>query len=463
MGRFIRNRGVLERSWLHGVVLDSLEAALEHVHPSSVIPRWVTRFDSGCVKVRGAGGFCPGAVYVAGFGKAAPSMARALINVLGADFVEAGMVIGPPGGGGRIGPIEVLEGDHPIPGSRTLEASRRLLDFLRELPRDSLLFLLVSGGGSALFEVPAAGVELEDVAVATKLLMAAGADIYELNTVRKHLSAVKGGQLLRYIAAERVVSLILSDVPGDDPSLVASGPTVPDPSTFRDALRVLSRYGLLDRIPVRARRRLEAGAAGAARETLKPGDPLASKAINIIVARNLDALTAAAALLESHGVAAVVLTDTLRGEAREAGRVLASLAEAAARGLPAYPRRARLVAVIAGGETTVTVRGRGVGGRNQELCLSLALEASKLRILERYVAACIGTDGVDGASPAAGAIVDEQLPRELEEKQLDPKAYLDNNDTYTLFSRLARTVDTGGYTGTNVNDVTVVVVERQEA
>lgn len=452
--RVVRNRGVLaERVPASPVLVEAYEAAVGAVHPARVLPR-LLRGRGRCFEAAGAGPIC-GPVYVAGFGKASRSMAEALLGAIG-DMVEAGVVIAPRGMGGRVGPVEVLEGDHPAPGRASLEASLRLLDFLRGLPRGAALVVLVSGGGSALFEVPADGVELEDVAETTRLLMNAGADIYELNAVRKHLSAVKGGQLLRYTEARPVLGLYMSDVPGDRLDTVASGPTVPDPSTYRDAYEALRLHRVWERAPRRVRERILAGLRGEAPETPKPGDPVFQGVANRLVARNRDALEAAAGALRARGRRVLVLTDTLRGEAREAGRVLASILESLRHG----PLAGRgYAALAAGGETTVTVRGRGRGGRSQELCLSLAVSLSRLRVLgEGYAALCAGSDGVDGNSPVAGAVVDAATLPRARAMGLDPLTFLAENDSYGFFSRLGQVVDTGGYTGVNVNDVFLAVL-----
>ena len=457
---FIRNRGVLEKTRLHRDLLDALEAALEAVEPRRLLARWLRR-RGGCVEVRRVGELCPrGGVYVAGFGKASRGMAEAVVDALDG-LVEAGVVVAPRGMAGRVGPVEVLEGDHPVPGPRTLEASRRLLEFLENVPSDALLLVLVSGGGSALFEVPADGISLEDEAAVVRELLRRGADIYELNAVRKHLSAVKGGQLLRYTKAGRVVSLVISDVVGDRLDTIASGPTVPDETSFRDAYEVLARYGVWGTAPETVKRWIEAGLRGEAPETPKPGDPVFERVHNVVVAGNRDALQAAAGLLSSRGYRVVVLTDRMRGEAREAAKLLAGVVESVASGGPSPVEPP--AAVIAGGETTVTVRGRGRGGRNQELCLSLALELHWGRTAGRYVAACLGTDGVDGNSPAAGALVDWETVDRALELGLDPRRALEENDSYGFFSRVGSVVDTGGFTGTNVNDVFIVLVPGESA
>jgi glycerate 2-kinase len=360
--------------------------------------------------------------------------------------VAGGVVISPVGGG-RVGPVEALRGDHPIPGEDTLRASQRLLQYLESVGPEDLLFVLISGGGSALFEAPEEGVSLRDVAWLTGELMKRGADIVELNAVRKRLSRVKGGKLLRLVKTRRVVSLIMSDVVGDRLDTVASGPTAPDETAREHAMTVLRRYGLWEEMPPHLR-----SAVLRSPDTVKPGDPLLERVHNVVVASNLQSLLAASQHLADRGFNVVILSAALEGEAREVGRVLASAAKSAAWfGQPAKPP----ASLLAGGETVVRVRGRGVGGRNQELCLSFAVAARGLPVS----AACMGTDGVDGNSPAAGALVDGYTVEEAEKAGLNPLEHLDNNDSHTLFHKLGRAIYTGP-TGTNVNDVFIALVYK---
>jgi glycerate 2-kinase len=440
----IKNRGELERLRGAGVLLDALEAALAAADPYGAVAKYVKRSGDG-VEVAGRRYKLSGAVHVVGFGKASLKMAQAVVDVLG-DAVAGGVVISPVGGG-RVGPVEVLRGDHPIPGEDTLRASQRLLQYLESVGPEDLLFVLISGGGSALFEAPEEGVSLRDVAWLTGELMKRGADIVELNTVRKRLSRVKGGKLLRLVKTRRVVSLIMSDVVGDRLDTIASGPTAPDETTRDYAVAVLRRYGLWEEMPPHLR-----SAVLRSPDTVKPGDPLLEKVHNVVVASNLQSLLAASQHLADRGFNVVILSAALEGEAREVGRVLASAAKSAAWfGHPAKPP----AALLAGGETVVRVTGRGVGGRNQELCLSFAVAAKGLPVS----AACMGTDGVDGNSPAAGALVDGYTAEEAEKAGLNPLEHLDNNDSHTLFHKLGRAIYTGP-TGTNVNDIFIALVYK---
>ena len=449
--KYVKNFEEIARDDLHRLALETYEIGLEAADPRKAVAEAV-EYRNGVVYLTKLGTSIEvkGSIHVVGFGKASKSM---LLGLLEKVPIAGGVVINPSESG-RIDNVEVAKGDHPIPGRNTLEASTRLLRYLEEEVRENdLLFVLVSGGGSALFEVPIEGVELEEIAWISRELMKRGADIFELNAVRKHLSKVKGGKLLRYVRARNVVTLIVSDVVGDRIDTIASGPTAPDPTTFRDVIEILQRYGLWNELPPSIRRVVENGVRGQIEETVKPGDPVLEKVLNIIVASNTASLEAMASYLRSRGFETMILTPYLVGEAREVGKVLASILRSVAYlGKPVEPP----AAVLAGGETTVTVKGKGVGGRNQEMCLSLAIEIENLPI----VALCAGSDGIDGVSPAAGAIVDGSTAREAREKGLDPRKFLENNDSYTFFSKLGRAIITG-YTGTNVNDFFVALIPKR--
>ncbi|MCX8135637.1 glycerate kinase type-2 family protein [Pyrobaculum aerophilum] len=442
---YIKNKDALLRLPRGGALVGALEEALSAADPYKAVASHVKRA-GGALEVAGRVYSVRGRAHVVGFGKASEKMAEALVDVLG-DLAAGGVVISPRGSG-RLGPVEVVKGDHPVPGADTLVASRRLLEYLEGVGENDVVFVVISGGGSALFEVPVEGVELGDIARISAELMRRGADIVELNAVRKRLSRVKGGKLLRLVKASAVISLIISDVVGDRLDTIASGPTAPDGTSREFAIRVLKKYGIWGELPPRIRAVFEGG-----EDTVKEGDALLAKVQNVIVANNLLSLRRASEYLSALGYKAVILTSMLEGEAREAGRVLASVAKSAAySGLPERPP----LALLAGGETVVTVRGGGRGGRNQELCLSFSIAVRGLRNIS---AACLGTDGVDGNSPAAGAVVDGGVAEEAEAMGLDPFEYLNNNDSYTFFEKLGRAVITG-YTGTNVNDVFIALVEK---
>ncbi len=435
------------------LVLDALMTGVRAADPEEAVAS-ALRVREGVIDVAGRvkiGGFEK--IHVVGFGKASRRMLAGLMRVIG-ELVAGGVVI-HPGPEDVVGGVRVLRGDHPIPGENTLRSSRELLRYVEERvgPRDAV-FVLISGGGSALFEEPREGLSLSDIAAVSKMLMESGADIVELNTVRKHLSRVKGGWLAKRIRSMATVSLIISDVVRDPVEFIASGPTAPDPTTFADAHRVLVKRGVWEKCPAPVRELIERGVRGEAEETPKPGDPIFKKTHNVIVANNTKSLKAMKAFLEKHGYNVMLLTPYLEGEAREVGKALAGIAYSAAKiGIPREPP----LAIVAGGETTVTVRGSGRGGRNQELCLSIAMG---IRGAHGVYAGCMGSDGIDGNSPAAGALVDYRVVDEALEKGLDPAEYLDNNDSYTFFKKLGRTIETG-LTGTNVNDLLVILVEKE--
>ncbi len=445
---FIKNRPVLERGDLHRIALDIIEYGLESADPYRAVVASL-RISDNIIYVRDTMVKVRGRIHVIGFGKASRRMADAMYNVLG-NRIAGGIVISPEGSG-YIGPIEIVKGDHPIPGNNTLKSSQRVLEYLQNnVHEDDTVFILISGGGSALFEVPERNVSLDDVGRLAKELMRRGADIFELNTVRKRFSRVKGGKLLRYIRARNIVSLIISDVIGDRLDTIASGPTAPDETSYGDVYSILTRRGLWNEMPETMRSIIEAGLRGELPDTPKSGDPIFSNVHNIIIASNAIALESMARKAEEYGFKSLILTSMVEGEAREVGKVIASIIK----NILAYSRPVeKPVAILIGGETVVTVRGKGVGGRNQELCLSLAVSIKGLET----VAVCMGTDGIDGISPAAGAIVDGYTIDEGYRLGLDPIAYLENNDSYTYFSKINRAIITG-YTGTNVNDVLLALI-----
>ena len=388
-------------------------------------------------------------LWVVGFGKASARMARAVEQLLG-DRIHGGLVVTKHGHGVPLRKVEVLEASHPLPGPEGEAAARRVADLLREAGEGDLVVCLVSGGGSALLPLPAEGLTLQDKVAVTHLLLRSGATISEVNAVRKHLSAVKGGWLARLAYPARVVGLVVSDVLGDPLDAIASGPLSPDPTTYEDALRVLERYGLLDQVPHAVRERLERGASGQVPETPKPGDPVFEKVSLHVVAGVADAVEGARAAAERLGYRALVLTTWLEGEAREVGRVVAALArEEVVRDRP-VPKPACL---LMGGETTVTVRGPGRGGRNQELVLASTLG---LEGLSGVLVASLATDGTDGPTDAAGAFADGTTSARAKAQGMDPEEFLARNDAYPFFETLQDLVRTGP-TGTNVNDLVLVL------
>ncbi len=344
--------------------------------------------------------------------------------------------------------IEIVEAAHPVPDAAGEAAARRILELARGAGPDDLVLCLISGGGSALLALPAEGLTLADKQAVNKALLASGADIGQMNVVRKHLSAIKGGRLAAAAHPAKVVSLLISDIPGDDPAAIASGPTVADPSTFADARAVLARYRIEP--PSAVRRHLEAGPE----ETPKPGDPRLAGVENVMTATPQRSLEAAATVARRAGVTPLLLGDALEGEASEAGRLIAGIAKSVVmHGHPLPPP----CVLLSGGETTVTVRGRGRGGRNVEFLLALAVA---LNGLPGVWAIAGDTDGIDGAEEVAGAIVTPDTLARAAAGGIDARACLAENDGHGFFEALGDQVITGP-TLTNVNDFRAILVSSQ--
>ena len=386
----------------------------------------------------------PGRTLVVGAGKAAAAMARAVEEHWPGPL--DGLVVTRYGHGLPCRRIAVIEAGHPLPDQAGRAAAARVLEAVDRLGADDLLLCLISGGGSALLAAPAAGIGLDDKQAVTRALLRSGASISEINTVRKHLSAVKGGRLAQRAAPARVVTLAVSDVPGDDPAVIASGPTVPDPTTRADALAVLARYGIEPPPAVRAH------LAAPESETPKPGDPAFARAEFRMIATPQQALDAAAAAARAAGIAPLILSDSIEGEAREAGKVHAAIArQVALRGQPAAPP----CLLLSGGETTVTVRGQGRGGRNAEFLLGLVLA---LDGRPGVWALAADTDGIDGSEDNAGAVATPDSLARAAAAGLDAAACLANNDAYHFFATLCDLIVTGP-TRTNVNDFRAVLID----
>ena len=388
-------------------------------------------------------------VIVVGFGKASAGMARSVEGILG-DRIDGGLVITADGYRVPTERVEVREAGHPLPDARGLAAAGELLSLVEGAGEGDLVIVLISGGGSALLTAPAEGISLDDLVRTNELLLKCGAAIQEINAVRKHLSRAKGGQLARLAHPARVVSLVLSDVVGDPLDSIASGPTVPDPTTFADAVGILRRYGVWEDVPRSVKRHLELGASGEIPETPKPGDPIFAHVTNLVIGSGRHAAEAALAKGKELGLAGGILSTTLEGEAREVGRVMAAIARELRRhGRPLRPP----ALIVLAGETTVTVRGGGKGGRNQELALSAALGIEGLK---EVVIASVGTDGRDGPTDAAGGIVDGGTAARIRAAGLDPLKLLSDNDSYRALSASGDLLITGP-TSTNVADLLLVL------
>jgi glycerate 2-kinase len=385
-------------------------------------------------------------VLVVGAGKASAPMAAAVEDVVGDVLPVEGSVTVRYGHSAPTRTVRIREASHPVPDAAGVDATRAMVELLEEADKRDLVVCVVSGGGSALLTLPADDISLEDLQQTTDALLRSGATINEVNVVHKHLDVVKGGGLARIAAPAQVVTLVLSDVVGNPLDAIASGPTVPDTSTFADAARVVDRYRLWPVVPSAVAGRVRDGVAGRLDETPKSGDRVFEGTQTVVVGSNMLACEAARSASEALGLRSLILSTFVEGEAREVGRVLAGvLREVDASGHPL----ARPCCIVAGGETTVTVRGQGRGGRNQELALSAAFA---LRGLKDVVLASIGTDGNDGPTDAAGAFVDGQTLDRAAALGLDPAASLAENDSYTFFDRLGDLIRTGP-TNTNVNDL----------
>jgi hydroxypyruvate reductase len=389
-------------------------------------------------------------IWLTGMGKASAAMARPLVELLG-PRIAGGVINVKEGHGLHLPGIRINQGGHPVPDEDGIRGTREILALVEATGPGDLLFCLVSGGASSLSPAPAAGLTLQDKQEVTRQLLESGAPIQEMNSVRKHLSRIKGGYLARAAYPSTVVTLLMSDVLGDDPGTIGSGPTAPDLSTFHQCLEILGRRGIRDRIPAAALGILEAGARGALPETPKAGDPAFRKVRNVVVGGNPLAVEGARAKAVELGYNTVILSSFLEGEAREVAKVHAAVArEILARGNP-VPRPA---CVISGGETTVTVRGRGLGGRNQELALAAALA---IHGMEGVLVLSGGTDGTDGPTHAAGALADGGTVERALAAGMDAQAYLARNDSHGFFHPLGDLLVTGP-TLTNVMDLQVVLV-----
>ncbi|MEX2296773.1 MAG: glycerate kinase [Dongiaceae bacterium] len=385
-----------------------------------------------------------GRTIVVGAGKASAAMARAVEQHW--DGPLEGLIVTRDGYAAPCERIEIVEASHPVPDARGREAAGRILEKVRGLGPDDLVLCLMSGGASALLALPAAGLTLADKQAINRELLRCGATISEMNCLRKHLSSIKGGRLGAAAAPARLVTLLISDVPGDDPAVIGSGPTVPDPTTYDDARAIVAKYRI--DVPAAVRARLDAGKD----ETPKPGDPRLARAETLLVARPQASLEAAAKLAREAGVTPVILGDAIEGEAREVAIVHAGIArQILAHDQPA----AKPALLLSGGETTVTIRGKGRGGRNAEFLLALAIALGGAPGVHAIAG---DTDGIDGSEDNAGAIIGPDTLARAAAAGIDAKACLADNDGYGFFESLGDLVTTGP-TLTNVNDFRAILVD----
>jgi hydroxypyruvate reductase len=415
------------------------KAALRAANPAEAVARHLSR--ENFTRYRH--------IYVVGAGKASAAMARATERVLGRR-IAGGLLNVKYGHIAPLRRIALNECGHPVPDRQGVEGARRIAEIAAGAGADDLVLCLISGGASALLPLPADPITLDEKQEVTRLLLACGANIHEINAVRKHISRIKGGQLARLAYPARVLSLLLSDVIGDDLDVIGSGPTAPDASTFARAREILEKYGIFDRVPASVRARIQQGERDGIPETPKHGDPIFKRVRNVVIGSNRLAVDAAAARARQMGFRTLVLSTFVEGETREIARMHAAIAkEIVHAGRPLKPP----ACIVTGGETTVTLRGDGLGGRNQEFVLAAALDIAGL---PNVAVLSAGTDGSDGPTDAAGAIADGRTI------QRDPRAsaFLARNDSYRYFEALGDLIVTGP-THTNVMDVRLILVGEQ--
>ncbi|MDJ1492780.1 glycerate kinase [Cytophagaceae bacterium DM2B3-1] len=388
-------------------------------------------------------------IYVIGAGKASVPMAAAMEEIIDAK-ISKGAITTKYGHATPLQCIVTTEAGHPVPDENGLKGTETIKSILESATENDLVIMLLSGGGSALLADIPLGCTLSDIQQCNELLLQSGADIVEINTVRKHLSNVKGGQLARIAYPAKVVTLILSDVLGDPLNVIASGPTVPDPTTFADAWKVLEKYNLLNKIPDSVLAYLTEGKTGTHQETPKPGDRIFERVSNYIIGSNRLALAFAREKAEELGYIVEIYSNQLQGEAREVAKMIISQAKEVYKDIT----KPKPYCILAGGETTVTIRGNGLGGRNQELALAAAIELEHQAGITLLSA---GTDGTDGPTDATGALADSATLFEAIELGIDGNVYLKNNDSYHFFQQVGGHLITGP-TQTNVMDLIVVLI-----
>ena len=442
----------VEESRLRQDLLEIFHHALQAVDSLQLIKRSL-RLEGTRLLLGGEGDLDVGhfeRVYVVGAGKAGAKMALGLEEIL-PGRIDQGFINVKYGHALPLEIVRLNEAGHPIPDENGVQGVNEMVQILDSASEKDIVFCLLSGGGSALLPLPAVGLNLDHKKEATRILLECGADIEEVNTVRKHLSAIKGGHLARRAHPATLVSLILSDVIGDRLDSIASGPAAPDPTTFADCLSVMKRCGIKPKLPRPVVSHLEKGAQGELPETPKVGDPAFGRTTNLIVGNNHLAVQTAAERAKTLGYQVLTLSTQMEGEAREVAKMYADIAKKIrGRGEPIHPP----ACVLSGGETTVTLRGGGKGGRNQELVLAAALEMAGL---EGVALLSGGTDGTDGPTDAAGALADGKTVQRSAGAGLDARAHLQNNDAYPFFERLSDLLITGP-TLTNVMDLHILLV-----
>jgi glycerate 2-kinase len=435
------------------LALESLEAAINAADPKKIVSSKVVLKDNILRAEQNTFNLSQyERIFVVGGGKAAAPMAQAIEEILGSRITD-GTVNVQKGCQSKTAKITLNFSSHPLPDEEGVVGTKKMLEIAKKASASDLVVSLISGGGSSLMSYPREGISVMDLQKLTTSLLRSGATISEVNAVRKHTSGFKGGWLAKIAYPATILNLILSDVVGDPLDVIASAPTVPDPTTFRDAHAVLEKYGLWQNCPDSVKKVITQGEEGLLEETPKPGDPVFEKAYNIVIGNNRTAAFAASQYLKSKGLNNLLLTTTLEGEARCVGTFFATIANEI---LASDHPLAKPCAIIVGGETTVTVKANGLGGRNQEIALAASLKI-KGRANSAVVVASMGTDGIDGPTDAAGAIIDAKTQQRAETLGLTSEEFLAKNDAYNFFSKLGDLIFTG-QTGTNVNDISLIVV-----
>lgn len=436
---------------LRSDIREIFDAGLKAADPGEAIRRTVKL--AGKRLMIGDREYDPGAfnrIMIVGAGKAAASMAAALEGILGS-YITGGMITTKYGHGLKLKTVSVTEAGHPIPDESGVQGSRRILDLLEGAGERDLILCVISGGGSALLPMPAGNISLHDKQKTTQALLDCGADIHEVNTIRKHISGIKGGRLAEAAFPGTLVTLMLSDVPGDDPDVIASGPTVPDSSTFRDCMEIVDKYDLGEKMPLSVVAYLRNGVQGREPETPKPGDRVFDRTLALITGSCALSVSSAKQKAIELGYETIILSSCIEGETRDVAKVHAAIAkEVLKSGNPVSVPGC----VISGGETTVTIRGNGLGGRNMEFVLAAAIEIEELGGVTVLSG---GTDGTDGPTDAAGAIADGATVRNARGRGLDAAGYLRNNDSYHFFEATGDLLITGP-TMTNVMDLRIFLV-----
>lgn len=439
-----------KRDKLRSDALGVIRQAIESVNPESAVRKYMFLKDEelhvgeDIINLKDYDN-----IYTIGAGKASAAMAVAVEHILG-ERLKGGVICTKYGSEVHLSKLEIVEANHPIPDERSILGAQKTLDKVKSCGSNDLVICLLSGGASAIWCLPAGNITLKEKMQATEDLLASGADIHEINTVRKHISMIKGGYLARAVYPNRLISLVLSDVVGDKFTSIGSGPATADPTIFQQALNVLDKYSLPLKVPQSVLEHLKAGVNGEIQETPKPEDPVFKRNIECIIGSNKLALQTAEEAARCLGYNAVILSSEITGEARVVGKKLAGeIKKICVDNNPVAPP----AMLLCGGETTVTVKGDGKGGRNQELVLSAALE---LRGFKNILVASIGTDGIDGPTDAAGAFADGSTVARGEKLGLDAVECLERNNSYGYFNRLGDLIRIGP-TGTNVMDIQVLI------